>query len=411
MKKIIIPIIILLAIGAIGWFVIPKEQPVDDEVMFGSTQSIENLIRNKPAKERAKIKATEIAKFDHRGKFTVGDIKVEILSLEKIQVGHLHGVEIYARAWKNGKPLGWGKDGSVEIERFRIFNPPILVDDPNGDIVREWTDRDTGELRQRKLREDPIQAIREALVHTIKVSGKENAKVIKGKIGRTTDTFYPDADPESTSVDGLANELGTNLTWSEIRNGTGYQAYDNTNHDIEVMLGEGEAEDRWLQLRRAIIVFDASAIDSGVTITDVTLSIYGYGKKNNIGNNISINIVSSNPSSNTSLTGGDYDSLGTTKFCDTNIDYNSWSTGSYNDFSFNTSGIDYVQTAIESDGIVKLGAREAKYDITGSKPTSNGNNQEDAIVGYTAEEPGTAKDPKLVITYELPSARRIIITQ
>jgi len=36
MKKIIIPIIILLAIGAIGWFVIPKEQPVDDEVMFGS---------------------------------------------------------------------------------------------------------------------------------------------------------------------------------------------------------------------------------------------------------------------------------------------------------------------------------------------------------------------------------------
>jgi len=37
MKKIIIPIIILLAIGAIGWFVIPKEQSVDDEVVFDST--------------------------------------------------------------------------------------------------------------------------------------------------------------------------------------------------------------------------------------------------------------------------------------------------------------------------------------------------------------------------------------
>jgi hypothetical protein len=38
--------------------------------------------------------------------------------------------------WSNPK-LGLGKDGSVEIERFRFFNPTILVDDPNGSVVRE----------------------------------------------------------------------------------------------------------------------------------------------------------------------------------------------------------------------------------------------------------------------------------
>src|SRR3989344_2016473 len=50
----------------------------------------------------------------------------EIQSVQKIE----GGIEILARAWKDGKQLGFGKDGSVEIERFKIFNPPILVDDP-----------------------------------------------------------------------------------------------------------------------------------------------------------------------------------------------------------------------------------------------------------------------------------------
>ena len=29
-----------------------------------------------------------------------------------------HPIEILARAWKDGKPLGFGADGSVETERY-----------------------------------------------------------------------------------------------------------------------------------------------------------------------------------------------------------------------------------------------------------------------------------------------------
>lgn len=115
--------------------------------------------------------------------------------VKEININGQSGIELFAKAWKGDKQLGFGKDGSVEIERFRIFNPPILVDDPNGDIVREWTDEKTGELKQRKLREDPIEAIRQTVAHNVKIVGKENAQIVIGKIGNTTSTFYPDAHP------------------------------------------------------------------------------------------------------------------------------------------------------------------------------------------------------------------------
>ena len=44
------------------------------------------------------------------------------------------------------------------LNPIRIFNPPILVDDPAGDIVRTWTDED-GIVRTRRMREDLVACI------------------------------------------------------------------------------------------------------------------------------------------------------------------------------------------------------------------------------------------------------------
>src|SRR3990167_768249 len=108
-----------------------------------------------PSKDKANLKGVEIAKLGPQPrqnvKFSGVDVDIEITSITAIE----GGVELLARAWENGKQIGFGPDGSVDLERFRFFNPPILVDDPNGDIVREWTDDITGELKQRKLREAP----------------------------------------------------------------------------------------------------------------------------------------------------------------------------------------------------------------------------------------------------------------
>jgi hypothetical protein len=40
-----------------------------------------------------------------------------------------------------------------DLNPIRVHNPPILVDDPAGDIVRTWTDEE-GVVRTRRLRED-----------------------------------------------------------------------------------------------------------------------------------------------------------------------------------------------------------------------------------------------------------------
>ena len=67
---------------------------------------IRDLLLNKSPQERAVIKGQEIAKLDHRGVFVSREygLRVEILSLTAIP----GGVEVFAKARKNGKPLGFG---------------------------------------------------------------------------------------------------------------------------------------------------------------------------------------------------------------------------------------------------------------------------------------------------------------
>src|SRR3972149_5045079 len=74
--------------------------------------------------------------------------------------------------------------------------------------------------KQRKLREDPAEAIRQVIVHNVTLVGKENTKIILGKVGNTTSTFYPDSDPESTSVDGDVQDTGL-TSWADKVAGTG----------------------------------------------------------------------------------------------------------------------------------------------------------------------------------------------
>src|SRR3990167_9197591 len=122
-----------------------------------------------PAQDRATFKGAEIARqitsiARRNVKFSGADYDIEVVKTRAIP----NGVEIFARAWNpDGTQIGFGPDGTIDVERFVFINPPILVSDPNGDIVREWNDINTGLPKQRKLREDPTQAILNSLSHTI----------------------------------------------------------------------------------------------------------------------------------------------------------------------------------------------------------------------------------------------------
>lgn len=374
-----------------------------DNVRLDETHPTEicKLLTNKTASEKAQIKSHEIARQDFKGEYinTQYGVKVEIIGeVKEININGQSGIELFAKAWNGGKQLGFGKDGSVEIERFRIFNPPILVDDPNGTItvIREWTDEKTGELKQRKLREDPIEAIRQTVAHNVKIVGKENAQIVIGKIGNTTSTFYPDADPESTSVDGYCQDT-TLASWADKVAGTADNVNDANTTMYLVHFDSSFVTNNWSSLIRGIALFDTSAIGDTDTIDSATLSFYGSSKNDQSTYAPDVNIYSSNPASNISLVTGDFTTLGSTPFS-TAITYAGFSTTGYNDFALNASGI----ANISKTGVSKFGTRNASYDVANTSPNWTADAGA-ALIAYSADQTGTANDPKLVVVHSAPT--------
>ena len=92
------------------------------EVMmnFRSDQGgVNEKLVGKTAAERANIKSEEIVKLQPTGSYQNAEygLTIGVQSVDRSRVG----CKIFARAWKEGEQLGFGPDGSVETERFRVF--------------------------------------------------------------------------------------------------------------------------------------------------------------------------------------------------------------------------------------------------------------------------------------------------
>lgn len=72
-------------------------------------------------------KSAEIAKqFPSKVSYTSAsgdDVVIEGVSDEGAYV------QLFVRAWKGDAQYGFGKNASIETERVRVFNPPLLVPD------------------------------------------------------------------------------------------------------------------------------------------------------------------------------------------------------------------------------------------------------------------------------------------
>lgn len=366
---------------------------------------IESLIANKGSMERAIIKSHEIVKLGLSGEY-ISDkygLRVELIGdIKKID----GGIELFAKAWKGGKQLGFGKDGSVEIERFKIYNPPVLVGDPNGTIIREYTDDDTG-VKQRRLREDPAEAIRRTLAHTVKVVGKENTKIVKGKIGNTTSTFYPDAHPETTSGDvSFTKFVAAGESWSDLRTlSTGMSVLDEaTRVNATGFRSDGDT-DEWDKMYRFGAGWDTSPIGSDV-VDSATVSYYVYSGTNE-GYSDSANVTAWTPASATSFVDDDYFAYGGTKYSDDDKDLATVlaSINQYHDWALNATGIG----AVDTGGITSIMARSVR-DIEDSEPTWPTPREEAGLNFSTADQTGTDEDPKLVVEHSAAAAKVPIST-
>ena len=207
----------------------------------------------------------------------------------------------------------------------------------------------------------------------------------------TIATFYPDADPETVTVDGQVYQQYDATTgggWATARAAAGYGAVP-SGVDTNVTLWSSSASG-WQYLIRCGMLFDTSSIPSSATIDSAKISLYYVSKSNTLGVlSPAMHIVTFSPASNTDLVAADYaianfgsSSLG-------NISYDSFVAG-YNDITL--SPADVVKA-----GITKLGARLA-CDLNDVEPTwvsntmvqfkfyaaDNGTNKPELIVDYTS---------------------------
>lgn len=319
-------------------------------------------------------------------------LEIEIVNTEPIE----GGIQVFARAWNNGVQIGFGPDGSVDIERFRIFNPPILVPDVNGDIIREWIDEKTGETKSRTLREDPTHAILETLLQTIKSIAKfSDTNIIPGKIGNTTSTFYP-------SLDGFARYLTPDTTFAGAIAANGNSSNSAAATLEFVRISTGASSTAFDLNARTFYVFDTSAIPDGDTISSATFSVYSYAKANEFTAVPDMTIAGATLASDAAIANSDYEGTAsnTTKYTDTDISYASWVTAAYNNFALNATGI----AAISKTGNTRIGGRNTADGFGGTTPTAAAGGREYQVDTYSVDQTGTSTDPTLVVEHAAAGA-------
>ena len=336
------------------------------------------LLEGKTAVERASIKSQKIASLQVCGHHLQEGLDINIKDIKYVD-GH---VEVFAQAWKDGKQLGFGVDGTVDVERFRIFNPPILLDDPNGPIVLEHTHLITGEVVQRKLREDPRGALIFSLAHAIKLVGRNDSKIVVGKVGNTTSTFYSGSAGDGSVTNSAA------ASWATVHDATDGSSNDDTSA-LSYIMGDRKVSTTFYIIK-AFLPFDTSAIADTDTISSAILSVW-TSSDGGSGGAENMYLVATTQASNTALENADFDQQGVASLK---------SGGGTFSMDSTTPGTEVDVTLASPDANVsktsftKLGIREYDHDVANVEAV---NNKYQSI--YTAEQTDTANDPTLVVIH------------
>jgi hypothetical protein len=232
----------------------------------------------------------------------------------------------------------------------------------------------------------------------------------KLNFGFDTLTKYPDAHPETNTVDGGMCRFspGTGESWATIWGGAGTDVNDSSIQLSEITVLGGTVgfycsttTNLFVAIDRAITLFDTAALTVDATISAAVLSLYVNYKVTDSGSwALDFDIYTATPASNTSLATGDYSQIGSTSQTGSAIAYASVTENAYNAFAFNATGISNVSKT----GISKFGVRNANYDVANSAPTWV-SGAKTRIRCYSADN--GSNQPKLVVTYTIPSIKTI----
>jgi len=207
-------------------------------------------------------------------------------------------------------------------------------------------------------------------------------------------TVYPDANPETDTVDGRTTRyIPGSTNWDGLHDLDGTHVSDSNTSDY-LGLGKGAGTTNYLQLSRMVMLFDTSALPDDCVITGATLSGYVTSVVAELSYDAYYNVYESNPASNTSLAASDYNLArwGDTPLS-TAIISDDLTTSTYNDWTLNDDGL----AIISKTGITKLGFRLVD-DATDTDPSIGAVGGAEYIYFYMAEQ-GAGYKPKLYIVY------------
>ncbi len=203
--------------------------------------------------------------------------------------------------------------------------------------------------------------------------------------------FYPNADPETSSVDGGVQRIKTVPleTFSALRSGVGTFHLDSSIFNsvvVEQTIGFR------VTLSRALLGFDTSILGTS-TILSATVSVYVLSGNFQNDYNQSICLVPATLQDNTSLFNSDYEgNVGNVTRLANDISLSSVTFGAYNDFTLNAAGLTYIKKHDITNFGIKLSCDVDNIDpFTGSSAKT--------LVQFRASEGLPQLPPKLTITY------------
>lgn len=324
--------------------------------------------------------------------YSRGSLRVDIVSIEEIP----GGISVYARAFKGVKQIGLGTDGRTDLEHFQFFNiDPYVIDTS----VIVGTDSDGLPVYGAKL--DAALALSEAIIDAVRITGKPDAQVKVGSVGRTTSTFYPDPAVETTSVDGYTEKdyaSGGGQVWATLRAAAGSAANDSVASSAAALrLRSDTGAGNWRTHNRSIYGFDTSALPDTDVISSATFSLSSTAKTDNFSQSVVVDRRV--PATATALVAADFDVGGWAgvEQASNRITLAAWSIAGYNDFTLNATGISNVSLT----GVSWYGTRTSA-DFDNVEPTWAASTIASATIVY-ADTAGTTTDPKLVVVHTTPS--------
>lgn len=210
--------------------------------------------------------------------------------------------------------------------------------------------------------------------------------------------FSPDANPETTTVDGAITNANLNETYSTKRDAAdGTSAFpsgvdDTGSGEVVAIFAHGTNANRWNRLNRSFYLFDTSSLDDNANISSAILKVWFVSKADDFTSSLSV--VTTTPASNTDIATADYDQFGTTKqAADTAL--SAISTGAYTSISLNGTGIGNISKT----GITKFGLRLTS-DTDNSEPTW-GASQQAYLTGNFADD--ASNIPTLTVNFAVAS--------